>query len=137
MSDYQVEQERKRKAEEERLRRLAEEERERKLAEAEKAEKAGDVTGMEYAFTEAEVMDNMSKTISIQKPQMKVEGVSQTVGWRIKSINLDALPCEFSGMVIRPADEKAIMNLIKVSKGKIKIPGVEYEEMVNISVRAS
>ena len=33
-------------------------------------------------------------------------------------------------------DEKAIMGLIKATKGKVKIPGIVYEEIVNISVRA-
>ena len=137
MSAYQVEQERKRREDEERLRRLAQEEADRKLAEAAKAESEGDVFGAEFAMAEAEVMDNMSRTVSVVRPAAKVAGITQTKGWAIRNIDLSKLPVEFAGVLIRPADERAIMNLIKASKGQIKIPGVEYEETVNLSVRAS
>ena len=137
LSDYQVEKERKRKAEEEMLRRLAQEEMERKLAEAAEAESKGDVFGMEYAMAEAEVMDAVSNTASVARNQTKVEGISQTKTWEIKGIDLSKLPCEYAGIVIRPADEKAILKLIKDAKGEIEIPGVEFGETYSISVRAS
>ena len=135
MSQYQIEQERKRRAEEERLRRLAQEEMERKLAEAAKAEKEGNVAEMEFAM--AEVMDSISQTTTIEPKQTKVDGISHSKAWQITKIDLSKLPCEIAGVVIRPADEKAIMQLIKATKGAISIPGVEYEETVQISVRAS
>lgn len=137
MSAYQMEKERKRREEEERIRRLAQEETNRKLEEAQKAEAEGDVFGAEYALAEAEVMDNMAQTASVAKKTAKVNGISQSKKWEIRSIDLSKLPVEFAGVVIRPADERAIMQLIKATKGKIQIPGVEYEETVGISVRAS
>ena len=47
------------------------------------------------------------------------------------------VPIYFSGAEIRPVDEKAIMKLIKESKGTIQIPGVKYEETASISVSRS
>ena len=38
-------------------------------------------------------------------------------------------------VVIRPVDEKAVARLIKMSKGQIKIPGIEYKETVSVSIR--
>lgn len=137
ISAYTMEQERKRREEEERIRELARQEMERKLKEAEKAEEAGDKAAVEFAMSEAEVMDNMAATVSIKSEAPKVSGISRTKTWEIKRIDLKKLPDEFAGVLIRPADEKAIMNLIKATKGQISIPGVEYEETVSIAVRAS
>ena len=137
MSAYTMEQERKRKEEEERIRKMAQEEMERMLAEATKAEEEGDLFTAEFAMAQAQVMDTMAATATVEKKQQKVDGVSTIKGWTIKSIDLSKLPCEFGGAIIRPADEKSIMQLIKSSKGRIQIPGVEFEETVNIAVRAS
>ena len=135
MAKYSMEQEQKRRAEEERLRKLKEEESSRKLEEAVKAEEAGDSEAAEYALAEAEAYDNM--VVKIDKPATKVNGITQTKGWEIVGIDLKTLPIEFAGCLLRPADEKAIMQLIKATKGQISIPGVEYRETVNLSVRAS
>jgi hypothetical protein len=137
MSAYQVEQERIRREEEERIRRLAQEEMERKLAEAEKAEEAGNEFEKEFAMVQAEILENTARTATVALPKATASGIAQKKGWEIKNIDLSKLPCEFAGVVIRPADEKAIMQLIKATKGQVKIPGVEYEETVNIAVRAS
>lgn len=137
MSRFINEKERKRREAEEKLRALAKAEMEKKLQEAAKAEAEGDLFGAEMAKAEAEVMDNISVTASTPKTPVKAAGVSQSKAWKITGINLRELPCEYAGMLLRPADEKAIMQLIKSSKGTISIPGVQYEETVQISVRAS
>ncbi len=137
MSAYQMEQERKRREEEERIKALAMAEMEKKIAEAAEAEADGDLFGAEYAMAEAEALDNITATARVPKTTVTVKGVSQSKGWAIKSIDLSKLPVAYGGVVIRPADEKAIMNLIKSSNGTISIPGVEYEETVSFSVRAS
>lgn len=137
MSAYQVEQERKRREQEEALKRLAMEELNRKLDEAAKAEENGDAAGAEYAMAEAEIMDTYAQTATVTQDAAKVAGVYQSKSWEIKNIDLSKLPDEFAGVLIRPADLKAIMQLIKASKGQIQIPGVEYEETVNFAVRAS
>ncbi len=137
ISRYVTEQDRMRREEAERLRRLAQEEMERKLNEAAQAENKGDAAGAEYALAEAEMYESaaLSKVPVAAAP--KVEGMSQRKTWAIDSIDLSQLPCEFAGVLLRPADDKAIMNLIKASKGTIKIPGVKYKEDYIIAVKAS
>lgn len=136
ISGYLVEVERKRKAEEEALRKQAEEEMLKKMAEAEEAAKKGDVEAVEYAMAEAEVMEQVAATAVVESQATKVSGISQKKDWKITKIDEEKVPVDIAGIVIRPVDEKAIMNLIKSTKGKVKIPGVTFEETVNISVRA-
>lgn len=137
ISRYVAEQERKRQEEAERLRRLAQEEMEKKLNEAAKAESEGDAVGAEYAMAEAEAYETVSLSKMSAAPATKVDGMSRRKTWKIKEIDLSKLPCEFAGVLLRPADEGAISNLIKASKGQIQIPGVRYEEDYIISVKAS
>lgn len=66
MGDYSMEKERKRRAQEEAMRKLAEQEMNRKLEEAARAEAAGDTAGAEFAMAEAEVMEGVSISGSIQ-----------------------------------------------------------------------
>jgi len=134
---YVQEQERKRREEAERLRRLAQEEMERKLNEAAQAESEGDAAGAEYAMAEAEAYESASLASIPTAAPAKVDGMSRRKTWKIKEIDLSKLPCEFAGVILRPADESAIANLIKASKGQIQIPGVKYEEDYIISVKAS
>lgn len=136
MSDYQMAQEKIRREQEEKMRALARAEMEKKMAEADEAEKSGDVFSAEYARVEAEALEAASSTMSVQKAQIKVDGVAQKKAWEITGIDLAELPCEFCGVVIRPADEAAIMRLIKASKGGIRIPGVEFRETVSFAVKA-
>lgn len=137
MSDYQVRMEKKRREEEEKLREMARKELSIKLAEAAEAEASGDAFGAEYAMAEAEALDTMAETVHVAKTVTQVDGIRQAKTWAIKNIDLSKLPDEFEGVVIRPADEKAIMRIIKESKGNVSIPGVEYEETVSFSVRVS
>ena len=137
ISRYVTEQDRKRREEEERLRRLAQEEMERKLNEAAMAESVGDADGVEYALAEAEAYESASMAKAAVAAAPKVDGMSQRKTWVIESIDLSQLPCEFAGVMLRPADEKAIANLVKASKGTIKIPGVKYKEDYIIAVKAS
>lgn len=136
MTEYTLEQERKRREREEELRRLAEAEAETKLAEAIKAEQSGDAMAVEYAMAEAEVMSEAAQNTVVQKPQAKVKGISKTKTWRITEIDAEKVPVSVAGAVIRPVDEQAILRLVKASKGQIAIPGVKFEESYNISVTA-
>ena len=136
MGAYSMEKEKKRKAQEEAMRKLAEQEMARKLEEAAKAEAAGDSLGAEYAMAEAEVMEDVSISGGIRSQAPKADGISQSKTWKITSIDSSLVPVTFSGVEIRPVDEKAVMRLIEESKGTISIPGVQYEETVSISIRA-
>ena len=135
MTAYSDEQERKRKAQEEALRKLAEAELEKKLAEAAAAEASGDSEAANSAMAEAEVMDDVSVGGSIGAPDVKVKGVSKSKTWKIVGVDASRVPVEINGMVIRPVDEKAILRIIKASKGTVRIPGVIYEETTTISAR--
>ena len=136
MSGYLLEQERKRKEQEEAMRKLAEAEADRKLQEAIDASNAGDAAAAEFAMAEAEVYDTAAATSAIAKQTPKAEGVSTSKAWKITAIDSKQVSVEFCGMELRPVDEKLVMQLIKSSKGKIVIPGIKYEETVTISVRS-
>lgn len=136
MGAYAAQKERERKAQEEAARKAAQAEMDRKLAEAAAAEKAGDVLGAEMAMAEAEIMDDAAASITVGAKAPKVSGVSTCKNWVIKNIDASKVPIDIAGVVIRPVDEKAILSLIRATKGAVKIPGVEYEETVSVSIRA-
>lgn len=136
MSDFTMEVERRRRAQEEAMRKLAAAEADRKLEEAAKAEASGDTAGAEYAMAEAEVMEGVSIGGSIAAQAPKATGVSRSKAWKITGIDSSKVPVVFGGVEIRPIDERAVMRIIKESKGTIQIPGIQYEESVSISVRA-
>lgn len=135
MGAYQLEVERKRRQEEERLRRLAEAEREKAFTAAVTAEAQGDMLGAEMALAEAEVMDDAAAVATVHLAAPKAKGVSTRKGWEITGIDPDKVPVAINGVVIRPVDEKAVMALIKASKGTIQIPGITYQETAIISAK--
>ena len=135
MGEFALEQERKKKEEEERLRKLAEEEANRLLAQAVEAEASGNTDVARMAMENASVIESAGRSIIIDAPQPKAEGVSMTSDWEIESIDSSLVPISIAGMEIRPVDEAAIKRLIKMSKGKIVIPGVKYKETARISFR--
>lgn len=135
MTEFTDEQEKKRKAQEEAMRKLAQNELEKKLAEAAAAEAAGDSATAQSAMAEAEVMDDVSVSGSIQTPNISVKGISKSKTWKIVGVDESRVPVEINGMVIRPVDEKAVLRIIKASKGTVRIPGVIYEEVTSISAR--
>lgn len=134
MGAYTKEQERIRREQEEARRRAAEAEMNRKLEEAAEAEAKGDSLGAKMAMAEAEVMEGVS-TGAARSFAPHAKGVTQTKTWKIKRIDSDKVPISVAGIELRPVDEKAVLQLIKMSKGKVVIPGVEYEEDVIIGIR--
>lgn len=136
MGAYAMQKERERREREEELRRQAEAEMNRKLEEAAKAEREGDAVGAEFAMAEAEVMENVATTAAIKAEAPTAKGVSTSKTWKITHIDSLEVPTHVQGVEIRPVDEKAVLRLIKATKGKIQIPGVTYEEDVTISVRS-
>ncbi len=136
MSDYTMEQKRRHREQVEAMRKAAEAEMARKLDEAAEAESRGDIEGAEFAMAEAEVMEGVAVSGSLRPRAPKAKGVSQTKTWKITKIDSAKVPITLNGMELRPVDEKLVLQLIKVSDGKISIPGVEYKEDVIISVRS-
>ena len=79
--------------------------------------------------------ETVASTLVIPDSSAKVHGVSHTKSYAIKSIDETKVPVEINGVCIRPVDEKAVLRLIKASKGTLKIDGIEYEETVTTSFR--
>jgi hypothetical protein len=122
MSDYDAEQERIRKAEEDRLQKIAQKEAEdRRLQEAIEAEKAG-------KKAEAETIIETPVTVApvvVAKKTPKMEGgpVYRTI-WKFRIKNADLIPREY----LIP-DEVKIGGLVRSMKSATSISGVEvYEE---------
>jgi hypothetical protein len=135
MGDYALRKEQERRALEEAARRHAQEEADRKLAEAIAHEDAGDEDAAQEAMLDATMADQMSRTMSVTLEQPKADGVSMSKDWVIDILDESKVPVEFAGMVIRPVDDKAVMRLIRASKGKFEIPGVTYHEVAKMSIR--
>lgn len=134
MVDYVAEQERKRREAEEAMRAAARKAAEEKLAEAIDAEASGDTDMAEFATDEADYLDSRSRNLTVESTRQKAKGVTEVKSWKIVSIDAKKVPVEINGAVIRPVDEKAVMALIKASKGNIKIDGIEFEETVTLRV---
>lgn len=136
MGNFAAIQERKRREEEERARLEAERIAKEKLEEAIAADEAGDDEGREIAMLDAAYAEQIASNPSpIVQDVASPKGVSKKKDWEIVSIDEDKVPVDVAGIVIRPVDDKAIMRLIRNSKGKVKIDGVTYKEIVSISVR--
>lgn len=135
MSSYTVEQERKRAEREAAMRAAARREAERIMEQAAAAEEAGDAAGAEAAMEEAMVMDEATAAGRIMASAPKAAGVSTSKTWKIVSIDPDEVPVKVGAVEIRPVDQAAVMRLIREAKGNIEIPGVKFEESVQISVR--
>jgi len=132
---YDAEKQRKAREAEEAMRRAAQIEAEKKLAEAQRMAAEGDALGAEMAELDAEALSATAEAVSVTAEVAKADGMSRRKSWTISSIDPSKVPVEFAGMVLRPVDEKAVMALIKASKGMIRIPGVEYVETSILSVR--
>lgn len=120
----------------ERLRAMAAEEARRKAEEASTAEAEGDAIGAEMARLEADALQATAENAGIASHDAQADGMSRRrATYRLTKVDPSVVPVEIAGAVIRPVDEKAVIALIKASKGTIKIPGVEYEEVVSIVIR--
>ena len=135
MGDYVMEQERKRREEEERLKRLAEEEAEKKLQEAMELEASGQADAAEAALMEADIVDSASRSVVVEAPKIKADGASSSIDWEITVVDNSKVPVDFNGICIRPVDTKAIIRLIRASKGQIQIPGIQYKSVAKLSFR--
>lgn len=135
MGKYVAEQERKRREAEEAARKAAKEEAERKLQEAIELESKGDKVTAAAVIEEAEIMDEAAATVAVAAAKPKASGVATKKDWKITSVDSAKVPTVVAGVEIRPVDMAAVMRLIRMSKGKIKIEGIEYEETVQMSFR--
>ena len=128
-----VEEERRKREEEERRKLLEEAERNAKIAAEKEAE--GDNTAAEAAMTEAINCETAAEVVTVAAEKPKAEGISAVKTWKITAIDTDKVPVKLMGAMLRPVDTKAVMALIKASKGTIQIDGVRYEEDYQIRAR--
>lgn len=135
MGDYIQEKERKRKELEDKLQREAEAERERMLNEAASLEAEGKMEEAEAVLMDAQVTEGVATQAVVIMDTPKAKGVSSSKDWEIEKIDNEKVPVNFAGMEIRPVDEKAVLRLIKASKGSIQIPGIKYKETIKMSIR--
>lgn len=135
MSGYFQEKERKRKELEMKLQREAEAERERMLNEAAALEAEGKTEEAEDVLMDAQLTESVATQATVIMDVPRAKGVSSGKDWEIETIDHEKVPVNFSGVEIRPVDEKAIMRLIRASKGSIKIPGIKYKETIKMSIR--
>ena len=121
IATYNAEQEKSRKAEEDRLRKIAEdEEKERRLKEAVAAEQSGNQEEAEVII-EAPVY---VPPVVVPKAVPKVSGVSFTKQWKFRIVDEKQIPREYL-----KADEIKIGGVVRATKGSIQIPGIEiYSE---------
>ncbi len=135
MSEYRMEEERRRKAAEEAARKEAEEAAKKKLDEAADLEKAGNYEAAAYAMSDAEVMDDYAKTGIAYSVPAKTAGVSVKKDWEIESVDPALVPISVSGYEIRPVDLKAVLRLVRTTNGMIQIPGIKIKETNVVSLR--
>ena len=135
MGDYALKKERERQEMEREARRLAQEEADRKLAEALAAEAAGNNGAAASAMADATLADSMSRNIAVPVAPPKADGISQSKDWELVSVDPAQVPITFNGMELRPVDEKAVIRLIRASKGQMQIPGISYKEVIKTSIR--
>lgn len=135
MTAYLQEKERKRKELETKLQRQAEAERERMLNKAAALEAEGRTEEAEDVLMDAQLTESVATQATVIMDIPRAKGVSSGKDWEIEAIDHEKVPVNFSGVEIRPVDEKAIMRLIRASKGKIQIPGIKYKETIKMSIR--
>jgi len=135
MSAYVMGQEKIRKAAEEAARKAAQEEAERRMQEAIEHEKSGNMKMAAAIAEEAEIIEEAASTVSVASQKPKVEGVSTVKDWEITSVDNTKVPIMMEGMELRPVDTAAVMKLIRATSGRIKIPGIEFKETVQMRFR--
>lgn len=127
MAQYQVEQERIRRAEEERQRAILKaQEEDARLAEAAAAEKNGDKEAAE-ALINAPV--NVPPVI-LPKPEA-TKGVSYREVWKFRITNVNIIPREYLAV-----DEQKIGGVVRSLKENASIPGVEVYSEKSVAVGA-
>lgn len=98
---------------EERMRLEAEAERDKKLSEAAAAEEAGNLAEAEMALAEAQMVETVAASTTVVMNTPKTKGIGTAKDWEIESIDREKVPVVFSGVEIRPVDEKQSCGLLE------------------------
>lgn len=129
------EQERIRLEKEAEMRRTAEAESARKLEEAARLEAEGKTEEAEVALQDAQYTEEAARNMTVTAAATKADGLSTQKSWEITEVDSSKVQVEINGIEIRPVDTGALMKIIKMSKGKVVIPGITYRETTQVSIR--
>lgn len=131
---YQIEQDRKRREQEEAMKRALQAQMESQLSAAAAAEANGDSAAAADAMADAVALESAS-VVGLAPAPAKVKGLSTSYDWEIASIDDGIVPISINGMMIRPVDVKAVTKLAKATKGAIQIPGITFRKVAKTSIR--
>ncbi len=134
MSEWTAEQERIRQEKEEEARKQAKEEADRLFAQAGEAEANNDAISAEMLLQTATMVDDAASNIVVESAAKKVDGVSYVTDYEIVVKDTTKVPTDINGVCIRPVDVAAIKKLVKLTKGNVKIDGIEIREVKNVRV---
>lgn len=133
MLAYDTEVKRKRQEAEEAARRAREAEAERLAALAAKAAQEGDEDT-------ADVLLDMAEEVPVQAVAVEAapvaKGVSVRKTWKARVTDPKLVPAYWDGMELRSINMTALNNIAKWRNGEAQIPGVEFYQESNMSVRA-
>lgn len=131
--DYVNEQERIRLEEQIRIKKEQERLAYEELKKAEELRKQGNE--IEAIITEQNAVAISEIENKVESKVENVSGMSYRTDYEIVAVNNQEVPCFMNGIEIRPVDLTLVKNLIKTSKGTIKIPGIDYKETKIASIR--
>jgi len=134
MLTYQAAVEKARLEAEKAARKKQQEEAERLFNEAAKAEAAGDDHGAAIGMAMAEMVSDMDAAPQVAQPAAAGTSVKKT--WKARVTDPQAVPAYFNGMELRTINMSVLNNMAKMSKGTMSVPGVEFYQESNLSVRA-
>lgn len=122
VSAYSAEQRRLAEIEAARIRAAQEAEARRLMEQACEAEEDGDAASAEMLLKQAEITETI-KVPTTTAP--KVDGISYRTTYSVEVTDMNAVPCEVAGMLIRPVDTGAVKKLAQAAKGQLDIPGIK------------
>lgn len=65
------------------------------------------------ALAEAQMVETVAASTTVVMNTPKTKGIGTAKDWEIESIDREKVPVVFSGVEIRPVDEKAISGLLE------------------------
>lgn len=133
MLDYQAAVEKARREAEEAARKKQQEEAERLFNEAVEMEAAGDQHGAAIGAAMAEMVSDMDAAPQVAAPS--AAGTSVKKVWKARVTKAEDVPAYFNGMELRTINMTVLNNMAKMFKGSIQVPGIEFYQESNLSVR--
>ena len=122
-----------RKKAEEEARKRKQEEVDRLLQESMNAESEGNSQDAAVTMAMAQMIDDMPAPVELAAP--KASGTSVRKTWKVRVIDPKLVPAYISGIEVREIKMSALNTIAKMTNGTLTVPGVEFYEDSQISVR--